>query len=206
MYNELYIFFADVIGESPSPDRGPSTSKKMKGKLVQMKSASKHTAQTDNIKHKQSFAVSMRHAFVPFKGNENDECLYIMFIVKQGLGLWCLMPLSTVFQLYPGGQFNWWRKPEYPEKTTDLSQVTDKPYYIMLYRVHLALTGFELTTLVVIGTDCIGSNKSNYQMITTTTAPYCRDIRNLNDEKKNAKIFTFALIERKLKQVSSFLG
>jgi hypothetical protein len=43
-------------------------------------------------------------------------------------------------------------------------------------------------------------------MITTTTAPYCRDTRNLNDEKKNAKIFTFALIERKLKQVSSFLG
>ena len=31
--------------------------------------------------------------------------------------------------------------------------------------------GFKLTTLVVIGTDCIGSCKSNYHTITTTTAP-----------------------------------
>ena len=44
-------------------------------------------------------------------------------------------------------------------------------FHIMLYWEHLVWAWFELTTLVAIGTDCIGSYKSNYHKIMTMTTP-----------------------------------
>jgi hypothetical protein len=64
-------------------------------------------------------------------------------IVDYNRELWCLMPLSTISQLYRGCQFYWLRKLESMEKTTDLSLVTDKFYYIMFNRVYLSMSGIR---------------------------------------------------------------
>ena len=97
---------------------------------------------------------------------------YYEAVLQQGQKLSCLTLLSTILQSYRGGKFYWWRKPENPDKTTDLSQVTEKKtlshHLVSLY--NLTRIGVKLTSSVVIDTDCICNWKSNYPTITTTTA------------------------------------
>ena len=71
------------------------------------------------------------------------------------LVLWCLTPLSIIFQLYRSIR----RKP----------LTCHKLYLIMLYTSPRAW--FALATSVVIGTHCTGSCQSNYHTITITTVP-----------------------------------
>ena len=68
--------------------------------------------------------------------------LTIKYMYSIDLGIWCLVPLSTIFQLNWGSQFYWWRKSKYPEKTTDLPHITDKLYHIMLFQVQHSCTVF----------------------------------------------------------------
>ena len=110
-------------------------------------------------KYIEKYWKSMKNSWKSMKNSWNSlhppfkRSIFLTKYQVLGLGLWCLTPLSTIFQIYRGCQFYWWRKPEYLEKTTNLLQV-------------------ELITLVVIGTDCIGSYKSNYHTIMITTAPF----------------------------------
>ena len=87
-------------------------------------------------------------------------------------GLLCLKPLSTIFQLYHGGSFIDGGNQDTRIKTTDLSQGIDILFHIMLYRVHFAMDGFKLTTLiaqVVVNPTTLRSRQRQPQLLEALT-------------------------------------
>ena len=85
-----------------------------------------------------------------------NNCLFVW---------WGLTPLSTIFQLYRGGQF-YWKKPEYPFFRKSLTNLI-----IMLNTSPWA--GVDPTISVVMDNDSIDSCKSSYHTIMSTPLPMC---------------------------------
>jgi hypothetical protein len=94
----------------------------------------------------------------------DERWLFVLWILTVELltSLFRVMVFNATFDNISVTLFYWWRK------ITDLPQVTDKLFQILLYRVHLVMSRIQTQNFI---SDCTGSCKSNYHMIMTTMAP-----------------------------------
>ena len=115
------------------------------------------------------------------------------------LGIMMFMPLSTIYQLYRGGQFF------LLEKETGVSGENHRPtathWQTLSYNVSSAPRHEHdpNSQLLVISTDCLGSCKSNYHTIMTTKTPeQIRVITKLpnSEQSYKGKVKTHKYINR----------
>ena len=93
-YSQLYIYTSDQIDLL----------------LVQIR---RHIQQNIDIK-----VTWHKHCVGFYRSNTSIS----QHIIRFFFFFWFLAPLLAIFQLYHGCQFQWWRKPEYPERTIDHGQ------------------------------------------------------------------------------------
>jgi hypothetical protein len=84
-------------------------------------------------------------------------------------------------QLYRGGQFYWWRKPEYPEKITDLPKVTDKHYFHVLFKILKHIFNFFVVILNSERDNCLIGSLCIEEIIISLAKVYSI----LNEDKAN---------------------
>ena len=117
------------------------------------------------LEHSLLFYFKFTNCFKYYISHSTNILFIVQYMPKQ---LSCLMVFNATFNNISVIS---WRsvllveETGVPENTTDMSQVTEKLYHIMLYTS--PCSRFELAS-VVIGTDCIGCWKSNYHNITVT--------------------------------------